>query len=147
MRGAEALLRSDAHGKMLACTKPLTTTAADVAARFEAIAEGLHTHRKPLHAPFGPPPAVVWPTHIGLALYHLADMRVWLEGLRDDLDRIEDAPKAPDAAAGLAALRQRVGGGRGRQFRLGSRRLLAVLGAKCALGRLISVVFRLNGSY
>ena len=108
VRGAEALLRSDAHGKMLACTTPLTTTAADVAARFETIAEGFHAHRRPLHAPFGPAPVVVWPTHIGLALYHLADLRVWLDGLRDDLDRILAAPKIPDTAGGLAALRQRV---------------------------------------
>ncbi len=108
VRGAEALLRSDAHGKMAACTKPLTTTAADVAARFESTADGLHRHLKPLHPPFGPPPAVDWPTHTGLALYHLADMRVWLDGLRDDLDRVADAPAATEGIAGLAAMRLRV---------------------------------------
>jgi hypothetical protein len=61
------------------------------------------------HAPFPSSPAVAWPTHIGSALYHLADIRVWLDGLRDDLDRIVDDPNAPQSAPqGLAMLRLRV---------------------------------------
>ena len=109
VRGAEALLRSDASGRMLACTAPLTAAAADVASRFERVAEGLLAGRGPLHVAFPPSPALTWPTHIGSALYHLADIRVWLDGLRDDLDRIFDAPNAPQSAPqGLAMLRLRV---------------------------------------
>ncbi len=110
VRGAEALLRSGANGARLDCTAPLTATAADVASRFESVAEGLLAHRRPVHAAFPTAPAVTWPTHIGLALYHLADIRVWLDGLRDDLDRIVvDAPDAPQPAPrSLATLRLRV---------------------------------------
>ena len=109
VRGAEALLRSGAVGRMLDCTAPLATTAADVASRFEIVAEGLLAGRGRLLTPFPAAPAVAWPTHIGLSLYHLADVRVWLDGLRDDLDRIFDASNAPQAAPqGLAMLRLRV---------------------------------------
>jgi uncharacterized membrane protein YccC len=109
VHGAEALQRSGGSVGMLDCTAPLTATAADVARRFESIAEGLLAHRKPLHAPFPAPPAVAWPTHIGLGLYRLADIRVWLDGLRDDLDRIVEAPNTPQSASqSLAALRLRV---------------------------------------
>ncbi len=109
VRGAEALLRSDANGRMLDCTAALTAAAADVATRFEIVAAGLLSGRRPLHLAFPTPPALAWPTHIGLARYHLADIRVWLDGLRDDLDRIVDAPDAPQSAPeSLAMLRLRV---------------------------------------
>jgi uncharacterized membrane protein YccC len=109
VRGAEALLRSDANGAALDCAAPLTVTAADVAARFESVAKDLLAGRRPLDAAFLSSPLVTWPTHIGLALYHLADIRVWLDGLRDDLDRILDAPSAPQSEPeSLALLRLRV---------------------------------------
>jgi hypothetical protein len=109
VRGAEALLRSDAGGKVVDCAAPLAATAADVAARFESVAAGLLVRHVAPHAPFPSSPAVAWPTHIGSALYHLADIRVWLDGLRDDLDRIVDDPNAPQSAPqGLATLRLRV---------------------------------------
>ena len=34
------------------------------------------------------PPRGDWPTNLGTDLYHLADLHVWLDGLRDDLGRI-----------------------------------------------------------
>jgi hypothetical protein len=40
-----------------------------------------------------------WPTDLGLDLYHLADLRVWLGGLVDDLARVA----GPAPAAVLAA--------------------------------------------
>ena len=108
VRGAEALLRLDADGGVLECAAPLSATAANVAARFDSVAEGLRAGRRPSHDAFPPSPAVAWPTHIGLALYHLADIRVWLDGLRDDLDRIVDAPDASQSAPqSLATLRLR----------------------------------------
>ena len=48
----------------------------------------------PSWAPAPPePPRGDWPTNLGTDLYHLADLHVWLDGLRDDLGRIRaDAP-------------------------------------------------------
>ena len=39
-------------------------------------------------APPPDPPRTDWPTNLGADLYHLADLHVWLDGLRDDLARI-----------------------------------------------------------
>ena len=47
-----------------------------------------------------------WPTDLGQALYQLADLRVWLDGLRDDLGRItaavRDETELRDRVAHLA---------------------------------------------
>jgi hypothetical protein len=37
-------------------------------------------------------PTLEWPTNLGRDLYRLADLRVWLDGLHDDLGRIAAAP-------------------------------------------------------
>jgi hypothetical protein len=55
-----------------------------------------------------PPPAVEWPTDLGRDLYHLADLRVWLDGLRDDLGRIGGTREPAPPSADTAALRVRV---------------------------------------
>ena len=49
-----------------------------------------------------------WPTDLGQHLYVLADMRVWLDGLRDDLGRIASTPADPDDPDDEADLRARV---------------------------------------
>ncbi|MET0492399.1 MAG: FUSC family protein [Actinoplanes sp.] len=87
VRGAEALLRSCPTGRLLPCVTPLTRSAADVAARFEAVADALRRRDLPW-APAGPPPSPTWPTDLGQDLYHLADLRVWLDGLREDLGHV-----------------------------------------------------------
>jgi hypothetical protein len=51
------------------------------------------------------PPRGDWPTDLGADLYHLADLHVWLDGLRDDLGRI---PAASSADADGADVRRRV---------------------------------------
>ena len=40
-----------------------------------------------------------WPDDLGQDLYHLADLRVWLDGLRDDLTRITAPADAPRPVA------------------------------------------------
>jgi hypothetical protein len=52
-------------------------------------------------APLPAAPRVEWPTGPGTDLYHLADLRVWLDGLREDLGRLAGAADPTD-------LRQRV---------------------------------------
>jgi uncharacterized membrane protein YccC len=89
VRGAEALVRDCPTGRLLECVGPLDRAAADVAARFEHVALGLaRRDRAALSAPTLPAPDLVWPTNLGPALYHLSDLRVWLDGLRDDLSRV-----------------------------------------------------------
>ena len=58
----------------------------------------------------GPPPrcpqrpALDWPTDLGRELYPLADLRVWLDGLRDDLGRIASTPADDDLRTRVAHL-------------------------------------------
>ena len=52
-----------------------------------------------VHLPL--PSDVDWPTDLGQDLYHVADLRVWLDGLRDDLGRILPEPVPSGEAAGL----------------------------------------------
>jgi hypothetical protein len=108
VRGAEALLRIWPTGGLLPSVAPLTASATDVAIRYEHVAVGLLTRdREALAEPAPPPPAVSWPTDLGQDLYHLADLRVWLDSLRDDLGRIRGTPE-PAPSAETAALRVRV---------------------------------------
>jgi hypothetical protein len=48
-------------------------------------------HHVPIAIPAATTTDVAWPTDLGDALYHLADLRVWLEGVSDDLTRIQPA--------------------------------------------------------
>ncbi|MEU4237392.1 FUSC family protein [Actinoplanes sp. NPDC026619] len=94
VRGAEALLRSCPAGGLLPCVGPLTSTAADVAGRYDRAAEGLLQHRR---TPVEPAPAAVqWPTDLGQDLYIIADLRAWLDGLRADIGRIAGLPEPGD---------------------------------------------------
>jgi hypothetical protein len=58
--------------------------------------------------PADPPPAE-WPTNLGQNLYALADLRVWLDGLRADLGRIagtaEPAPSDASTELGVRVAR------------------------------------------
>jgi uncharacterized membrane protein YccC len=110
VRGAEALLRSCPTGGLLPCVAPLTASAADVANRYERVAGGLR--RRDRAAVTGRPPdpsPTQWPTNLGQNLYDLADLRVWLDGLRDDLGRIADtsepAPSGAPAELGIRVAR------------------------------------------
>ena len=98
VRGAEWLLRGQCPtGRLLPCVEPLSAEADDVAARYEQVADALlrRDHAVLGAAPPGPPRGD-WPTNLGTDLYHLADLHVWLDGLRDDLGRIRaDAPGLP----------------------------------------------------
>ncbi|GAA4707468.1 FUSC family protein [Pseudonocardia yuanmonensis] len=110
VRGAEALVRECPTGRLLSCVGPLDLAAADVAARFEHVALGLaRRDRTALTAPTLPPPDLRWPTDLGVDLYHLADLRVWLDGLRDDLSRVLAAPAA-EPGSPADALRLRLAG-------------------------------------
>jgi uncharacterized membrane protein YccC len=96
VRGAEALRRECPDGRLLPCVAPLTTIAADVADRYARAADALlRRDDAALAAPPPDPPHVDWPTDLGVALYQLADLRVWLESLRDDLGRVTDAGGPP----------------------------------------------------
>jgi uncharacterized membrane protein YccC len=113
VRGAEILLRSCPSGGMLPLVTPLTTAADDVAGRYERVADGLRRRdRSAVRTPQPPAPDLTWPTDLGPDLYHLADLRVWLDGLRDDIDRIAagPAPPAPADSRDPSALRVRVAG-------------------------------------
>ncbi len=94
--GAEALLRTCPTGRLLPCAGPLTAQADATAGGYDRFAAGLLRRQR---VPLDPVPADPggWPTDLGLDLYHLADLRVWLDGLADDLVRIA-APAAPARA-------------------------------------------------
>jgi uncharacterized membrane protein YccC len=88
-------------GRLLPCVQPLSAEGDDVAARYERVADALlrRDHAVLGAAPPEPPPGD-WPTNLGTDLYHLADLHVWLDGLRDDLGRIRtDAPGLPGEPA------------------------------------------------
>jgi hypothetical protein len=97
VRGAEALVRACPTGTLLPCVDPLKTAAHDVAARYEQVGAGLLARdRAALTGPVPDPPAAAWPTDLGQDLYHLADLRVWLDGLREDLGRVVGPPEPAD---------------------------------------------------
>ena len=102
VRGAEALARDCPTGRLLPCVTPLTASAADVADRYERVAAALRARSGVASAVDLPSPSDAdWPTDLGQDLYHVADLRVWLDGLRDDLGRIVPAAVPPDDQAGL----------------------------------------------
>ncbi|MFI5938308.1 FUSC family protein [Actinoplanes sp. NPDC051494] len=94
VRGAEALLRVCPAGRLLTCAEVLDRAAGDVAGRFEATATAVREHdRAALRQPPDRVPELLWPTDLGRDLYHLADLRAWLDGLRDDLGRVAGRPE------------------------------------------------------
>jgi uncharacterized membrane protein YccC len=104
VRGAEALLRGCPTGCLLPCLGPLTTAADDVARCYEQVAAGLMERDGRATAALPDRPVLDWPTDLGQHLYVLADMRVWLDGLRDDLGRIAAQPEEEDLRARVAHL-------------------------------------------
>ena len=91
VRGAEALLRGCPTGCLLACRNPLTSAAEYVARCYDVAATGLIAHDASAATRLPDRPVLDWPTNLGQDLYRLADLRVWLDGLRDDLGRIAAA--------------------------------------------------------
>ncbi|MEV4350340.1 FUSC family protein, partial [Actinoplanes sp. NPDC049596] len=83
VRGAEALVRSCPAGGLLPCDAQLTAAAEDVATCFTRAASSLQRGEALPEVP--PPVPVPWPNDLGQDLYVIADLRVWLTGLRDDL--------------------------------------------------------------
>ena len=100
VRGAEALLRDCPTGRLLMCRRQLGTAAATVASGYEELARFLrYGSRTSIALPRLPPEE--WPTDLGTDLYHLADIRVWLAGLADDLTRLAQ-PSTVDNASQAA---------------------------------------------
>jgi len=95
VRGAEVLVRSCPAGGLLPSVGPLTAAAWDVAERYEQAAEGLLAHQREFGqaAARARPAPAQWPTDLGPDLYVLADLRAWLDGLRDDIARIGGMPE------------------------------------------------------
>jgi uncharacterized membrane protein YccC len=90
VRGAEELLRSFPPGQLIICARPLQTVSDEVAARYADLSADL-LRRHAVHPPGSALSEDQWPTDLGPELYHLADLRVWLEGLADDLTRVVPA--------------------------------------------------------
>jgi len=106
VRGAEGLLHECPTGRLLPCVEALTAEADDVAARFDRVAGALvRRDRAVLAAAPLPPARGEWPTDLGPALYHLADLHVWLDGLRDDLGRIAAGHPATPSSGSTASPR------------------------------------------
>ena len=105
VRGAEGVRRECPTGRLLPCVEALTVASDDVAARYDRVAGALaRRDRSVLTARPPDPPRSDWPTNLGADLYHLADLHVWLDGLRDDLARIPvDLQQRPQEAARRAA--------------------------------------------
>jgi hypothetical protein len=100
VRGAEALLRSCPTGRLLPCVALLSATADTVADGYERFAAGLRRReRAGLDGLAAATRAEDWPTDLGTDLYHLADIRVWLSGLRDDLVRLAAPGPSPPMIA------------------------------------------------
>ena len=91
VRGAEALLRGCPTGCLLPCVDPLTSAAEDVARRYERAPPACSPTTRARRPRLPDRPVLDWPTDLGQDLYRLADLRVWLDGLRDDLGRIAAA--------------------------------------------------------
>jgi len=84
VRGAEALVRSCPAGGLLPCVSQLSMLAGEVAANYDRSGELLRQNRTPARPP-DPPAPVPWPDDLGQDLYIVSDLRVWLDGLREDL--------------------------------------------------------------
>jgi uncharacterized membrane protein YccC len=95
VRGAEALVRSCPAGGLLPCVEPLTALSDDVAGRYDDAAAALARHGR-LPPPVAPLAGPAWPTDLGQDLYIIADLRVWLDGLREDIGAIGGRPEGGD---------------------------------------------------
>ncbi len=103
VRGAEDLLRSGPAGHLTDCVRPLQSLSSSVSSGYADLATRLIHHNV---VSFTRPttPTQDWPDNLGVSLYHLADLRVWLEGLADDLGRVvPPANGLRSAGAGSAA--------------------------------------------
>ncbi|MBB4690247.1 FUSC family protein [Paractinoplanes abujensis] len=96
VRGAEALVRSCPAGGLLPCVAQLTALAEDVAASYDRSAAKLMRGETPPRPPARTAPQE-WPDDLGQDLYIIADLRVWLDGLREDLINITGRPEPGDA--------------------------------------------------
>jgi hypothetical protein len=98
VRGAEALIRSCPAGGLLACAGPLNAVAAEVAGRYDEAARAVLDRDRAFggRAVRPAPAPVAWPTDLGQDLYIIADLRVWLDGLRADIGRIAGLPEPGD---------------------------------------------------
>ncbi len=109
VRGAEALIRSCPAGGVLPSVPALDRVAADVAGRYDHVAVGLLTRdREALREELPEPPEMQWPAGLGTDLYHLCDLVVWIDGLRDDLSRLFGAPEPSPSSVAPPDLRARV---------------------------------------
>ncbi|MBL7258347.1 FUSC family protein [Paractinoplanes lichenicola] len=95
VRGAEALVRSCPAGGLLPCVAQLTALAGDVAECYDRSAAQLMRGETPSRPPASPPPEE-WPDDLGQDLYIIADLRVWLDGLREDLITMTGRPEPGD---------------------------------------------------
>ncbi|MFF5297505.1 FUSC family protein [Paractinoplanes globisporus] len=102
VRGSEALVRSCPAGGLLPCVEPLTALSSDVAERYAAVSAALSRHG-PLPASMPPPLELSWPTNLGQDLYIIADLRVWLGGLAEDIGAIRGRPEGLDGLRGRVA--------------------------------------------
>ena len=87
----------------MTCRRQLDAAAASVAAGYGELAGHLrHGSDTAIRVPRLPPEE--WPDDLGTDLYHLADIRVWLAGLADDLARLArtDRPAVEAAPRGYA---------------------------------------------
>ncbi|WP_250037958.1 FUSC family protein [Paractinoplanes maris] len=95
VRGAEALVRSCPSGGLLPCVTQLTALSGDVATWYDRSAERLLLGESP--SPPGAHPAPMeWPDNLGQDLYIVADLRAWLDGLREDLTNMTGRPEPGD---------------------------------------------------
>ena len=109
VRGAEGLLRESPTGRLLPCARPSSAwqkTSPDATTGSPTAC--CATTATALIRPVPAPSHRDWPTDLGRDLYHLADLHVWLDGLRDDLGRISGpggrrTSRPPTSASGPAA--------------------------------------------
>jgi len=87
----------------LPCVEPLTALASDVAGRYVEASAAVAEHGT---VPGAAPPlaGLVWPTDLGQDLYIIADLRTWLDGLREDVAAIAGRPEGADGLRGRVAL-------------------------------------------
>jgi hypothetical protein len=109
VRGAEALIRSCPAGGVLPSVPALDRVAADAAGRYDHVAVGLLTRdREALREELPGPPEMEWPVGLGADLYHVSDLVVWIDGLRDDLSRLFGAPEPSPSSIAPPELRARL---------------------------------------
>lgn len=95
VRGAEALVRSCPAGGLLPCVSQLTMLAGSVATSYDRAGEQLLQFGTPVRPPEPPTPAS-WPDDLGQDLYTVTDLRVWLDGLSEDLQNMTGRPEPGD---------------------------------------------------